>query len=405
MWAWYKNTMGLSWRFFASLRISLSSTHHRVTAVDPSHPSSHFPSPCAAAAMAVETSRPYTSTLFNDQAPGHLSMDHPGVAPEAGGPLSPIDDLQHLCRPTSSHSSSSSPTSPAVTTSDMQKRDLGKQQSRFRLAPQNPPDRRATHNAVEKARRERLNDKFSTLASILPPLAGLSRPTRSQIVNSTIATVVATQRHRVRTAHVLRDLIVETESLRHEVNRWRSSAHIPPLAASIREVHMDVLLGIKEDDRLGNLDAVKIELEDDGSGDSVTSPEASPLHMAPPRHAHPNSHANQWYDMAADQQAPFHLAHHSSYRPSSAVADHRHMASSYPPGLPPIDTRRFRQEDDERAYAEDQFAFQSDAGMGGRPASGPHRRPMQARRLSNESVQTGARGGGGGGGVGYNLRR
>ncbi|KAJ7211531.1 hypothetical protein C8J57DRAFT_1605864 [Mycena rebaudengoi] len=47
----------------------------------------------------------------------------------------------------------------------------------------------ATHNAVERARRETLNGRFETLASLLPPLSALRRPSKAAIVAGSIATL------------------------------------------------------------------------------------------------------------------------------------------------------------------------------------------------------------------------
>ncbi|KAJ7688771.1 hypothetical protein B0H14DRAFT_872309 [Mycena olivaceomarginata] len=48
----------------------------------------------------------------------------------------------------------------------------------------NTAERRATHNAVERMRRETLNGRFLTLESLLPPLAALRRPSKAAIVSS-----------------------------------------------------------------------------------------------------------------------------------------------------------------------------------------------------------------------------
>ncbi|KAJ7699584.1 hypothetical protein B0H17DRAFT_1255718 [Mycena rosella] len=48
----------------------------------------------------------------------------------------------------------------------------------------NTAERRATHNAVERIRRDALNGRFLTLASLLPPLAMLRRPSKAAIVSS-----------------------------------------------------------------------------------------------------------------------------------------------------------------------------------------------------------------------------
>lgn len=49
--------------------------------------------------------------------------------------------------------------------------------------PPNTAERRATHNAVERARRETLNGRFMDLAAALPSMAHVKRPSKSMIVN------------------------------------------------------------------------------------------------------------------------------------------------------------------------------------------------------------------------------
>lgn len=47
-------------------------------------------------------------------------------------------------------------------------------------------ERRAEHNALERARRESLNTKFQSLAQLLPNLLNYRRPSKSQIVEKTL---------------------------------------------------------------------------------------------------------------------------------------------------------------------------------------------------------------------------
>ncbi|KAI8097925.1 uncharacterized protein B0P05DRAFT_582910 [Gilbertella persicaria] len=52
--------------------------------------------------------------------------------------------------------------------------------------PQSPAERRAEHNAIERARRENLNAKFQSLAQALPNLMNYRRPSKSQIVEKAL---------------------------------------------------------------------------------------------------------------------------------------------------------------------------------------------------------------------------
>ncbi|KAJ7135497.1 hypothetical protein C8R43DRAFT_1021279 [Mycena crocata] len=91
----------------------------------------------------------------------------------------------------------------------------------------NTAERRATHNAVERQRRETLNGRFLDLAALLPNLSQIRRPSKSSIVNSSIAHINASRRHRVLAAQQLRLLKNEADALRHEVNEWRMRANVP----------------------------------------------------------------------------------------------------------------------------------------------------------------------------------
>jgi hypothetical protein len=88
----------------------------------------------------------------------------------------------------------------------------------------NTAERRATHNAVERQRRETLNSRFLDLAALLPNLASVRRPSKSAIVNSSIALIHTQRRARSTAAKELRLLKLEADALRAEVNEWRERA-------------------------------------------------------------------------------------------------------------------------------------------------------------------------------------
>ncbi|KAJ6554647.1 hypothetical protein B0H19DRAFT_1072009 [Mycena capillaripes] len=87
--------------------------------------------------------------------------------------------------------------------------------------------RRASHNAVERQRRDKLNARILELASLLPSLAGVRRPSRIAITKSSIAHIHSSRRHRILASQQLRALHAENEVLRGEVNQWRHRAGIP----------------------------------------------------------------------------------------------------------------------------------------------------------------------------------
>ncbi|KAK6993148.1 hypothetical protein R3P38DRAFT_3223730 [Favolaschia claudopus] len=81
-------------------------------------------------------------------------------------------------------------------------------------------DRRTMHNAAERQRRKTLNDRFLTLASMLSDLGQVGRPSKSAIVNSAIAHLRASRRHRILAVQQLRMMKNEADALRHQVNEW-----------------------------------------------------------------------------------------------------------------------------------------------------------------------------------------
>jgi len=98
----------------------------------------------------------------------------------------------------------------------------------------NTAERRATHNAVERQRRETLNGRFLDLAALLPNLSQIRRPSKSSIVNSSIAHVHASRRHRQLSSRELRLLKLEADALRREVNEWRDRAGLPRVEEPVR---------------------------------------------------------------------------------------------------------------------------------------------------------------------------
>lgn len=91
----------------------------------------------------------------------------------------------------------------------------------------NTAERRATHNAVERQRRETLNGRFLELAGLLPNLSQIRRPSKSAIVTSSIAFIHASRRHRALASRELRACKAESDALRRELNEWRHRANLP----------------------------------------------------------------------------------------------------------------------------------------------------------------------------------
>ncbi|KAF7290562.1 Macrophage erythroblast attacher isoform 1 [Mycena indigotica] len=117
-------------------------------------------------------------------------------------------------------------------------------------------ERRASHNAVERQRREALNSRFLDLAGVLPNLATVRRPSKSSIVNSSIAYIHASRRHRITAAQQLRQIASECEALRREANEWRARAGVMRLDTPSRGESFSMVLGEELHYEVGDLQGV-----------------------------------------------------------------------------------------------------------------------------------------------------
>lgn len=118
------------------------------------------------------------------------------------------DDLEYdQTQQQQDNSSSSAPTKP--------------KRNNNRKGPGNA-DKRATHNAVERARRESLNGRFSVLAESLPTMKNIKRPSKAMIVNKALDFVYDAQLRE-------RTLVQENNELRREVDQLRARLGMPPL--------------------------------------------------------------------------------------------------------------------------------------------------------------------------------
>src|SRR5882762_9082885 len=65
------------------------------------------------------------------------------------------------------------------------------------------------------------------LAALLSNLSQIRRPSKSSIVNSSIAYIHASRRHRHLASRELRLVKLEADALRRELNEWRARANLP----------------------------------------------------------------------------------------------------------------------------------------------------------------------------------
>jgi len=92
----------------------------------------------------------------------------------------------------------------------------------------NSAERRANHNAVERARRECLNTKFQELAHALPSLAQVRRPSKSIIVQKSLDFIyTARQKDELHDKEV-RSIRNENDLLREEINKLRERLGLEP---------------------------------------------------------------------------------------------------------------------------------------------------------------------------------
>lgn len=97
---------------------------------------------------------------------------------------------------------------------------------------------------------------------MLPNLSQIRRPSKSSIVNSSIAHINASRRHRFLASRELRSLKSEADQLRRELNDWHDRAGIPRIEEPIRNEAFSMVIsgelevlttitGEEEDDEMG----------------------------------------------------------------------------------------------------------------------------------------------------------
>jgi hypothetical protein len=130
---------------------------------------------------------------------------------------------------------------------------------------------------------------FQDLAALLPNLSQIRRPSKSSIVNSSIAHIHASRRHRFLAARELRMLKHEADALRREVNEWRDRSGIPRVEEPVRSESFTMVLS-------GELEVIAaVPGEEDGEEDNDYAgyeddyPNVIPNHGVARVHSH---HAN-----------------------------------------------------------------------------------------------------------------
>lgn len=96
-----------------------------------------------------------------------------------------------------------------------------------------PADRRATHNAVERARRESLNVRFLELAANLPATCTVRRPSKNLIVNKSIDFVRTALHNDAVLRLKLDEIMRQNQSLLQEINQLRAERGLSPRANTV----------------------------------------------------------------------------------------------------------------------------------------------------------------------------
>jgi len=86
---------------------------------------------------------------------------------------------------------------------------------------------------------------------MLPNLAAVRRPSKSAIVNSSIALIHAQRRQRAIAARELRLIKTENDALRQELNEWRARASLPRVEEPPRSTELIALLNLEDDPDMG----------------------------------------------------------------------------------------------------------------------------------------------------------
>ncbi|KAK7060027.1 BHLH domain-containing protein [Favolaschia claudopus] len=155
----------------------------------------------------------------------------------------------------------------------------------------NTAEQRATHNAVERQRRETLNGRFMDLAALLSNLSAIRRPTKSQIVNSSIAHLRASDRQRQVAAGQLRSLKDEADALRHELNAWRARSGMALIEEPTRDETFGILLS-------GELEFEDSDMLPVAEEEEMGSSEEQPQQKAEPAASSSPSYSEEEYTNA-----------------------------------------------------------------------------------------------------------
>jgi len=141
----------------------------------------------------------------------------------------------------------------------------------------NSAERRANHNAVERARRECLNTKFQELAHALPSLAQVRRPSKSIIVQKSLDFIYNARQKDELHDKEMRSIRNENDLLREEINKLREKLGLepyPPREESKPSTSQQADEA-KEDASSKNLNSPEIKIEADNTTTTTNAQEST----------------------------------------------------------------------------------------------------------------------------------
>ena len=188
---------------------------------------------------------------------------------------------------------------------------------------------------------------------MLPNLAAVRRPSKSAIVNSSIALIHAQRRQRAIAARELRLIKAENDALRQELNEWRARASLPRVEEPPRSTELIALLNLEEDPNMAEDEQRRAfemrdaayedgedlpEDNDDGFGPDIQqyamyaqqAPAVAQPQRFPP--AHPAHLAAQQQAVFAQQQAAIARANQLQMAATNAI--HRPVPQQAAPTMP-----------------------------------------------------------------------
>ncbi|UZJ57620.1 hypothetical protein CBS101457_006940 [Exobasidium rhododendri] len=96
-----------------------------------------------------------------------------------------------------------------------------------------PIERRQTHNTVERARRESLNDRFLELASKMPSTRKVQRPSKVFIIEKSLEFVHCAYDVESGLRHIVTEIINEKQRMMKELNEYRVEQGLLPRSSSV----------------------------------------------------------------------------------------------------------------------------------------------------------------------------